>query len=354
MRTILARGMMLAMIIAMAASAAFAGGQEEEGEAVRAELIVYSNQFGGREDVIDALLAEAGFPFDVVYVQSGGNTMKDRLIAERNSPLADVVLGGSHIEHLALVENDILVPFVPAWADEVSDEFVGPDNLYWPWALDTVHFTYNADLMGPGADLPAPSDWSDLVDPIYEGAYYVFGSSGTTGGMLYSSMLVRYRDPNGELNVSQEGWDLVGGVIANAIDPFPTDWRESLRGEVAGGFIWGGGVIDVSDQKSIDLQVMEPPVGTPFFPANVGIVNTGKERKMEYARQFVDWWGSTETQIAWGSATGQAPANVAALNAIGGDVQALVERLDVQDIDWQFVFENIDAWREKIALEYGQ
>ncbi len=355
MQTILTKGFMLVVLITIVVSGLFAAGDAEEtGEGVRAELIVYSNQLGGREEIFAELVEGADFPFDIITVQSGGNEMKDRLIAERNSPLADVVLGGSHVESLALVENDILATYVPAWADDVDEVFVGPDNKYWPWALDTVHFTYNAEFMGPGTDLAAPSDWTDLVDPMYKDTYYFWGSGGTTGGMLVSSMLIRYRDANGELGVSQEGWDLVEGIYANAQNPAPSDWREGLRGESYGGSIWGGGVVQVSRDKGIDLQVMEPPVGTPFFPAVIGVVDTGKELKMEYAKQFVDWWGSAEVQVAWGGATGQAPANVEALREIGGATQELTERLEVQDLDWQFIYENLDTWREKIALEFGQ
>ncbi|NGP43801.1 extracellular solute-binding protein [Bacillaceae bacterium SIJ1] len=332
--------------------AACSGGAESQSDS--SELIVYTNQTSGREEVFEKLLEERNFEFDVVTVQSGGGDMRDRLIAEKNNPMADVVLGGTTLEHLALVDNDILVPFTPEWAGEIDQSMVGPDNKFWPWAIDTFHFTYNTELVGGEGQPPVPKDWSDLTKPAYQDKYYVFGSEGSTGGVMYASMLERHRDENGELGVSEEGWTLVEELHKNAINPMPQDWQESLTGEVVGGFIWGGGVVSVSEDKGIELDVMETPAGTPFLPAVIGVVNTGNEEKMKNAEEFANWWGSEEVQTVWGQETGQAPANEKALQAVGGEVQALIERLERHEIDWDFVYENIDSWREKIALEYAQ
>lgn len=321
----------------------------------RLELVIYTNQIdGNREELFNTLVEDAAFDFDVVFVQSGGGDMRDRLIAEKNNPLADVVLGASTLEHLALVENDLLVPFTPTWSDKVDASLIGTDFKFWPWAIDTFHFTYNPDLIGGDGQLPIPTDWYDLTKPEYEGKYYAFGATGTTGGVMFASMLERHKDSNGVLGVSEEGWKLVEDIHANAINPFPSDWRESLKGEVVGGFIWGGGVVTIPADKGIKLEVMETPVGTPFLPAHIAILNTGKETKMAYAEEFANWWGSTEVQTQWGAAFGNAPANQEALDAIGGELQEFMNSLTVHDMDWQFVYENLDSWREKIALEYAQ
>ncbi|MCT4686898.1 extracellular solute-binding protein [Vallitalea sp.] len=311
----------------------------------KVELVIYTNQIDGdREELFKILVEEQNFNFDVVFVQSGGGDIRDRLIAEKNNPIADVVLGASTLEHLALVENDLLVPFTPDWSDTVDTSLVGVDNKFWPWAIDTFHFTYNTALIGGEGQLPVPNDWYDLTSPEYKGKYYVFGSTGTTGGVMFASMLVRHRDDNGILGVSEEGWKLIEDIHANAINPFPNDFREALKGEVVGGFIWGGGVVTIPESKGIELDVMETPVGTPFLPANIAIINTGKQNKMKYAEEFVNWWGSKEVQTKWGGAFGNAPANKEALDAIGGELKAFMERLSVHDIDWQFVYEHFSTF----------
>lgn len=321
----------------------------------KSELVVYTNQISGdREEVAKSLVEEQNFNFEVVFVQAGGGEMKDRLIAEKNNPLADVVLGGSPLEHLALAENNILAPFTPTWAENVDPSLVGSENNYWPWAIDTVHYTYNKNLVGGNNQPPVPHDWPDLTKPEFKDQYYIFEPSGTTGAVLFASMLVRYQDKNGEHGVSEEGWKLVEDIYANAVNPAPQDWQEALKEDVTGGFIWGGGVISVARDKNIELDIMEPSVGTPFLPALVGKIHTGNEEKMENAEEFINWWGSADVQATWGEKTGQAPANKEALEKIGGEIQALLDRLETQELDWNYIYEHMDAWREKMALEYAQ
>lgn len=348
-------GLVLLFVIVSACSKEEAKDQKDTKTEKKSELVVYTNQVSGdREEVFKKLVEEQHFDFEVVFVQSGGGEMKDRLIAEKSKPSADVVLGGSPLEHLALVENKVLKPFTPSWASDVDKSLVGPDNLYWPWAIDTVHYTYNKALAGGEGQPPIPQDWTDLTKPEYKDQYYIMEPSGTTGAVLFASILVRHQDESGEHNVSEEGWKLIEKIYENAVNPTPQDWQEALKGDVTGGFIWGGGVISVARDKNIELDVMEPPVGTPFLPAVVGIVNTGDEERMKNAEEFVNWWGSEEVQTVWGKETGQAPANVKALEQVGGEVQALLDRLEVQKLDWNYIYEHMDDWREKMALEYAQ
>ncbi len=314
-------------------------------------IVVYSNSVGDQPDAFNEVIEAGNFPFEVEVVSMGGNEMKDRLISEKNNPQADVVLGGSQIEQLALVENDILSPYKPAWADQVPQELVGADDMYYPFSIDTAHFVYNKNLVGDDKDIPVPTEWTDLLAPEWTDNYYVFGSGGTTGGMIYSSILSEYRDDSGDLGISDEGWEVIGNVIENGI-PEPEDFRAALlNDDIAGGFVWGGAVLDLNSRGG-NLAVMQPEAGTIYYGGNISLVNTGDEQTMEAAKQFIDFWGSEEAQTLW-LQTGQIPANQLAYEKGSDEMKAFMNELTIQDIDWNFVFENLDKWRERIALDYG-
>ena len=72
---------------------------------------------------------------------------------------------------------------------------------------------------------------------------------------------------------------------------------------------------------------------------------------MDEALKFVEWFGSAQIQGEWCEKFGTMPANeIAAAKADA--VQQDLCSIPAQDIDWAVVAANIDAWCEKIMLEY--
>ncbi|MBL3732183.1 extracellular solute-binding protein [Lysinibacillus sp. HST-98] len=342
--------MLLSTLLIVSACGESAASKDEA-----SKLIVYTNQVSGdREAVFKELVEKQNFEFEVEFVQAGGGDMRDRLIAEKNKPLADVVLGGSPLEYLALVEKGILATHKPSWSSSVDPSLASSEQFYWPWAIDTIHFAYNKNALGGANQPPIPKEWADLTAPEYKDKFYLFGVAGTTGTVAFSSMLVDHQDKNGELGVSDEGWKLIKGLYENAVRPEPKDWQEALKSDLAGGTLWGGGMLAAARDRDIPLAAMTPAAGTPFLPALIGIVDSKDEARIANAKEFVDWWGSKEVQVVWGEKTGQAPANVEALNEIGGEVKNLLEQSKVQELDWDYIYKNIDSWREKILLEYAK
>lgn len=65
------------------------------------------------------------------------------------------------------------------------------------------------DLQNP------PKDYTDLVNPEWKDKYTILNFGGGTGKTILASLLVRYRDDNGEYGISDEGWDFVKSWIQN-------------------------------------------------------------------------------------------------------------------------------------------
>ena len=77
------------------------------------------------------------------------------------------------------------------------------DGYYYPIVIQPLVNMMNADLQNP------PKDYTDLVNPEWKDKYTILNFGGGTGKTILASLLVRYRDDNGEYGISDEGWDFV-------------------------------------------------------------------------------------------------------------------------------------------------
>lgn len=320
-------------------------------------LIIYTNQTsGGRGARLQSLIRQQNFDFDVLFVELSGQNLKNRLVAEKNAPIADVVLGGGVIEHLELKREGVLSPYRPTWLDHVDELYHEAEDYYAPWAVEPLYLVYNKayytdnpDLVGTNGLRQAPTGWIDLADN-FENEYNVFKITGGTGATIYASILLQYRDANGELGISQEGWDklyqlIEGGELDRGL------WQANLAGNrFPISMTWAGAILDIEAAYEIELGVVMPEEGVPVVVSQVAVVDSKSEARMNAAKLFIEWWGQTETQVAWSEISGQAPANAEAFALVDEDVRR-INTATPMVLDWEFIVDNISLWRQKIELD---
>jgi iron(III) transport system substrate-binding protein len=88
----------------------------------------------------------------------------------------------------------------------------------------------------------------------------------------------------------------------------------------------------------------------PLAIEQVALVNGTK--KQDEALKFIDWFGSAQVQGEWSQQFNSMPVNKAAVASAKPEVVEFFNTLKQQDIDWNFVQQNMGAWVEKIELEY--
>ena len=123
-------------------------------------LVVYTNSNGeGRGEWWTTEAAKAGFKIEVVG--AGGADATNKLIAEKNNPIADVAFGLNNMYFAQIKAAGALEPFEPAWAGEVDTAVgdKGDGKAYWPLVKQDILLGYNADKFSADA---APKDWTDL------------------------------------------------------------------------------------------------------------------------------------------------------------------------------------------------
>ena len=351
---------LIALILAFAISLSLVGcGGAASGEGdMAAEIIIYTNQTsGGRGAQLEELIASANFPFEVLLVELAGQNLKSRLINEKNMPLGDIVLGGSTAEHIELKQEGVLTAYTPTWAADVDASYSDTEGYYTAWAIEPLYMVYNtkyytSDPAKVTNSLKlAPTSWEDLADN-FKGKYNVFKPSSTSGTNIYASILSQYRDEaNGEFGVSQEGWDLLAKVI-NGGEMDTGLWQANLaqKKDCCIGMSWAGAIVETEEAYECDLDVVVPEEGVPVSISQIAIVNTNDESRFNAAKMFVEWWGKTETQVAWSEIARQAPASKTALAQVDQEIRDMVD-VKFLELDYNFIAKYYSDWREKIELE---
>ncbi|HBS91252.1 MAG TPA: iron ABC transporter substrate-binding protein [Erysipelotrichaceae bacterium] len=335
------------LVIALAFGLFLGGCAGGNGGTEDRSLIIYTNSASdGRGDWLTDLAEEAGFEIKVVHM--GGGELTNRLIAEKNTQIADLVWGLNAVEYERLKKQDLLQKYEPTWAKEVDMVLGDPEGYYYPIVVQPLMMAYNLEVF---ANEEPPKDWTELGSK-FAGRYQIHPLTGGTSRSVLASILVRYKDPNGELGISQEGWDVVKEYVQNAyfIQTNEDYWSRVIDGTRPMTMIWGSGLILNQNNLGQKFGIMQPEVGVPFVVEQLAIFKNSKKNAL--AIEFINWMGSAEIQAKFAQEFGTTPAHPDALAEAPQDIKDLMASVSPQDIDWKFVAENIDSWVEKVELEF--
>ncbi len=314
-------------------------------------LTIYSNSVSdGRGDWLIERAAQDNFKLQVV--DAGAADVQNRLLAEKESPIADIAFGLNSIIWESLQAEDILLPYTPEWADEIPEGLNDPEGFYHAIVKQAILLVYDENQMSVEE---APTDWTDLwTKEEFNGKYeYQSGLGGGTVRVVLAGLMTRWADPEGKLGVSDEGWENIAAYYENGV---PSEEGVDLYAQIADansavvcGQMWSSGIETRDEQYGTSTKYVVPEVGVPYAVEGVAIINGTKNE--EEAQRFVEWFGSAQIQGEWAEEFSTLPANVNAVEKANAFNQEIAE-LPAQDIDWGLVAENIDAWCEEITLNY--
>lgn len=313
-------------------------------------LVIYSNSTSdGRGDWLKEKAAEAGFKIDIV--EGGGGDIENRLVSEKNNPIADVVFGPNTMQFEKFKENDLLEQFVPSWAGEVSEGLNDVDGYYHSIVKQAILLIYNTELYN---EETAPKDWTDLwTNKEFKNKYQVEPSlDGGTTRVVLAGILSRYRDDNGELGISKEGWKAVEEYYKNGVARIDGEdfYANLVSGKAPMCQIWSSGIASREKQYGVKAGLVNPEIGVPYVVEQIGIVKGSKN--VETAKEFIEWFGTAEIQGEWAQEFDSMPANEKAMDKASEQSKYINENYKAQDLDWTFIAKNMDAWAQKIELEY--
>jgi iron(III) transport system substrate-binding protein len=314
-------------------------------------LVIYTNSGGDqRGDWLAEKSKSAGF--DVQVMNMGGGDLVNRLIAEKNNPVADIVFGPNAVDHGKLVKAGILYQFEPAWLNKIDPALADPSGLFYAIGTVPLIMFYNTNIYTPAT---VAKDWIDLAtNPAYRGKYHLLGLGGGTARSIIASILVDYADPRGVYGISDRGWDVMRQFIQNGhLEQSGEDWFGAIMtGEEYGiGELWLPGLLmRKTEYNAPYMDFIVPPNGVPYVWEGISIVKNGKNE--DRSKQWVDWIGSAEVQSEWSERFGHIPTNQDTHSTFTQDLREAMARCHPQNVDWALVAENLDQWMEKIQLEF--
>lgn len=329
---------------------------EKQEEAKDKKIVLYSNSFADDKITwLEEKSKEAGFDVEVVFIPGGD--LLQRLLAEKNDPQADVVIGLDEGGFSKLQAENMFVEWDPKWKSEIDSDLIYGDGYYYPWSEQRIFYYFDGNQINKD---DAPKSYEELATEANQGKYYVPDNlTSSTNQKIVFPILLQNLDENGELGVSDKGWELAknyykyGKTVEaeNSLGSLQKSMAMVKDGELKYSYYFSGGIIKAEKEFDINSVPINPEKGVFAMAEQVGVMNRGDDADYTVAKEFAEWWGTSEVQEAWAKEFGTVPANNNAREAADPRVLELFEQTDRMDVDWDLLNEHLDEWVEKFELE---
>ena len=232
--------------------------------------------------VFEAFTAETGVKVNFMRFSSGEALA--RVVAEKNNPQVDMILGGPADTYEAGIKEGVFEQYKPAEADMIPERFRSPEN-YWTGVgiIPLVFLTNGKFLKEKG--LEAPASWNALLDPAYKNGLQMADArtSGTATERIYALVKIMGEDEafayqkklHGNIQMYTKSG--AGGAM-----PIAT-------GQAASGIFYIVDALEIQ-QQGHDVVLSYPVEGVSFGIEATGILKGAKN--LENAKKFMDWASS--------------------------------------------------------------
>ncbi|MCB9967227.1 MAG: ABC transporter substrate-binding protein [Geminicoccaceae bacterium] len=300
------------------------------------------------EDELAAFLEEMkqdlpDLDVDVLRLSTGD--LQARILAESANPQHDVIWGWAVTSMVDPRILELLEAYEPANLDRVPARFRDPEGRWFAVTGYMAAFCVNNEVL-KAKNLPMPTSWEDLLDPVYEGEIVMPNpASSGTGYLQIASIL--------QMKGEEAGWEYLRGLdknIAQYIKSGSRPCNSASQGEYAIGASFALRAIkNIAEGYPITMVIPAEGAGNEL-EANALMASSDNK---EAAQRFLDWTLSdraVDTYYDWKEIVtvsgGAMPENFKAAG-LPDDIGSVM-----WDMDFAWSAENRDRILEQWTAEF--
>lgn len=222
---------------------------------------------------------------DIEYIRlSGAGEASTRIQAEKDSPKADIFIGGSVEFYDPLAKAGLLEKYTSPNAKDIDKQFSDPNGYWQGWYMGVLSIIINEDRfqkeLAPKG-VKEPKTWDDLLDPNYKGLFLTSNPATAGGGYIFAAdQLFRLGD--------EKGWDYLNKLNQN-VHHYTAAAGDPINlvgtGEFIAGMAWAHDSVKAAKQGR-PIKVIVPDQ-TAFEIGGVAAVKGGANT--DNAKKFIDW-----------------------------------------------------------------
>ena len=285
------------LVVSLFAYVSYAQEQKQQ------EVVIYTSlDKVFSQPILDLFEKETGIKVLAVYDSEATKTtgLVNRLIAEKNSPRADVFWNSETGRTIVLKQKGVLAKYVSPSAADIPATFKDKDGFWTGFAARCRILIYNTDLLKK-EDLP--KSIFELTESKWNGkvafAYPLFGTAATHSAALFAYL------------GDEKAKAYFEALKANNV--MITDGNASARDRVADGTV-SIGFTDTDDafvaiEQGRPVDIIWPDkegIGTLLIPNTVALINNGPNS--EAGKKFIDFVLSPKVEeLLASSEAGQIP-----------------------------------------------
>jgi iron(III) transport system substrate-binding protein len=301
-------------------------------------VVLYSPHGRDQLELLERDFERRRADIDVRWLDMGSQEILDRLRFERVNPQADVWFGGPATIFDRGIEDSLLVPFRPSWADRV-DKSAG-SSFYYPVYRTPAVIAFNSRAV-PRHE--APSDWDEMLLPRWRDKVIIRDpmASGTMRA-IWGFILVRSIQETGDTAAGMSWLRRLDGQT-KTYTISPALLYEKLARQEGLVSLWDLQDILISQAKGMPLGYVFPRSGTVVIDDAIGLVRGS--RHAEAARAFIEYVGGVEAQLLAAREVFRLPARTdLPSSAVPTWVARVESEMVVAEMDWRLLSRHGPAW----------
>ncbi len=296
------------------------------------ELTVYTSL---EEDDVKVYLqtfakAEPSIKVNVLRLSTGD--LGARMLAEKSNPQHDIIWGWAVTQMVDPRIMEMLESYKPKGIDMVNTNFQDPGNKWFATTGYFAAFCVNTEVLKK-KNLPMPSSWQDLLNPVYKGQLIMPNPASSGTGYLQISSLLQMKGEDKGWKFLKELDKNMGQYIKSGSKPC----KLTRVGEYAVGVSYAFVGVKSID-KGFPIKLVIPSEGAGYEMEVSGLMKTSKNKPD--AKKLLDWLLTKQAGALYGQR--------AAMSVVPGAVQAQKARDAGLPADVSTVLYNMDFdWSAK-------